>query len=377
MENGQRIDFTLLLVTLVLACLGLVMVYSSSMYVSMDKTGSAFSYVKQQAIHFAIGFLAMIFLTQLNYRGFLNIRKGLLIVGYVLLFAVIIQNHFRGYNVNMGLRLGPLVFQPSELMKIILIVFLSGSIAQMGEQVRNFTTGFLPLLGWVLFTFALIFVQPDFGISSLILAIGFYLLFIGRAKLGHILLVVLPAAVGALLLVTTVPYMRKRLMEFLNPEMAYQIKQSIISIGSGGLFGVGLGNSTQKYYFLPEMHTDFVFSILGEELGFIGTMGLLALTFAFIMRGMRIARMAPDMFGFLLASGLTMMTALQVFINIGVAIRLLPTTGMTLPFISYGGTSLVVSFMMVGILLNISKQGNAEMRLSREFGSRTYRKSWT
>jgi cell division protein FtsW len=327
-------------------------------------------------VHFVIGFLAMIFLTQLNYRGFMNIRKGLLIFGYILLFAVIIQNQIRGYNVNMWLRLGPLVFQPSELMKIILIVFISGSIAQMGEQVRNLTTGFLPLLGLILFTFGLIFIQPDFGISALILAIGFYLLFIGRAKLSHILMVVIPVIVGSLLLVTTVPYMKRRLLEFLNPDMAYQIKQSIISIGSGGLFGVGLGNSTQKYYFLPEMHTDFVFSILGEELGFFGTMLLLTLTFVLVARGMRIARMAPDLFGFLLASGLTMMIGLQVFINIGVAIRLLPTTGMTLPFISYGGTSLVVSFMMVGILLNISKQGNAEMRLSREFVSRTYRKPW-
>lgn len=376
MGNGQKIDFALLFVTLILACLGLVMVYSSSMYVSLDKTGSSFSYVKQQAIHLVIGILAMIFLTGLNYRGFLNIRKGLLVIGYILLFAVIIQNHFRGYDVNMWLRLGPLVFQPSELMKIILIIFLAGSIAQMGEQVRNLTKGFLPLLGFILFTVGLIFIQPDFGISALILAIGFYLLFIGRAKLTHILMVVVPAAVGSLLLIITVPYMKRRLLEFLNPEMAYQIKQSIISIGSGGLFGVGLGNSTQKYYFLPEMHTDFVFSILGEELGFLGTMALLGLTFLFVVRGIRIARMAPDMFGFLLASGLTMMVGLQVFINIGVAVRLLPTTGMTLPFISYGGTSLVVSFMMVGILLNISKQGNAEMRLSREFTNRSFRKSW-
>ena len=376
MENSQRIDIALLIVTLILACMGLVMVYSSSMYVSLDKTGSPFHYVKSQALHFLVGIAAMIFFTRLNYRGYLNIRKGLLIIGYILLAAVLIQNQIRGYNVNMWLRIGPLVFQPSEMMKIIIIIFLAGTIALKGEQVRDLVNGFLPLLGIIVSTFGLIFIQPDFGISSLILAIGFYLLFIGRAKLSHLLMVVAPAAVISLMLVVTVPYMKRRLLEFLNPEMAYQIKQSIISIGSGGLFGVGLGNSTQKYYFLPEMHTDFVFSIYAEELGFFLTMGLLAMLFFLVARGMRIARQAPDMFGFLLASGLTMMIGLQVFINIGVAVRLLPTTGMTLPFISYGGTSLVVSFIMIGILLNISKQGNAEMRLSREFGSRTYRRPW-
>ena len=193
----------------------------------------------------------------------------------------------------------------------------------------------------------------------------------------HLLLFLIPVAFSVILLVTKVPYMKRRWEEFISPEMGYQIKQSIISIGSGGLFGVGLGNSTQKYYFLPELHTDFVFSILAEELGFIGASVLMVLTLMYVMRGFKIARQSPDMFGFLLASGISMMIGIQVFVNIGVAIRLLPTTGMTLPFISYGGSSLVTSFIATGILLNISRQGNFEMRLSREFGARRNRRVLT
>jgi len=376
MEDRKRIDVTLLMVTLVLACIGFVMVYSSSMYLSMDRTGTPFYYVKRQAIHLVIGLCAMLFMTKVNYHGFATIRKGLIGLGFCLLIALLFQNHLRGYEVNRWLRIGPLLFQPSEMMKLFLIVFIAGSISRMGERIRSFSGGFLPVLGYIIASFALVFLEPDLGISALLLAIGFYLLFIGRAKLSHLLAVTLPAVFGVVFLVTLVPYMKRRWEEFINPEMAYQIKQSIIGIGSGGLFGVGLGNSTQKYYFLPEMYTDFVFSIFAEEIGFFGTVTLLALMFLFVYRGLRIARMAPDMFGFLLASGLTMMIGMQMFINIGVAIRLLPTTGMTLPFISYGGTSLVMSFLSVGILLNISKYGNYELRLSREYGRRSYRKAW-
>ncbi|MFC1694447.1 FtsW/RodA/SpoVE family cell cycle protein, partial [Candidatus Latescibacterota bacterium] len=185
-----------------------------------------------------------------------------------------------------------------------------------------------------------------------------------------------------MVIATKVGYMKKRIDIFLHPELyrdaAHQINQSIISIGSGGLFGVGLGNSSQKFLFLPEHHTDFVFSICAEELGFTGTTIILAITLFYVLRGFKIANEAPDIFGFLLASGITAMIAFQVFINIGVTAGLLPTTGMTLPFISYGGSSLLLSFVGTGILLNISKQGNYERRLSKEFGSRLHRRTiWT
>ncbi|HDY88435.1 MAG TPA: cell division protein FtsW [bacterium] len=377
MDDNQRIDFWLLALTLILAGMGLVMVYSSSMYLSIDKIGSGSYYFKRQTMHLVIGLLVMMFLTRVNYRGFANIGTALLIVGYVMLCALLIQNQIKGIWVNRWLRVGRIAFQPSEIMKVILIIFLAGTISNMGEKVRDFKRGFLPLLGIILLTFVLVFLEPHLGISVLLLISGLYILFVGRAKLIHMIMILVPVFSSIILLVTRVPYMKKRWEEFISPEMAYQIKQSIISIGSGGLFGVGLGNSTQKYYFLPELHTDFVFSILAEEIGLIGAGILMLLTLMYVLRGFKIARQAPDMFGFLLASGFSFMMAIQVFVNIGVAIRLLPTTGMTLPFISYGGSSLVTYFIATGILLNISKQGNFEMRLSRELGARRYRRVFT
>ncbi|MFC1541373.1 putative lipid II flippase FtsW [Candidatus Latescibacterota bacterium] len=376
MDDDQRIDFWLLAVTMILAGIGLVMVYSSSMYLSMDRFGSGTNYFKKQSMHIAIGFFAMMMFTKLNYRGFAKFGKLFLISGLGLLGVLLIQNKLNGDGVNRWLRVAGFSFQPSEFMKIFLIIFLANSISEMGDKVRSFKDGFLPLTGIILLTFILVFLEPDLGIAGLLLFIGFYLLFVGRAKIIHLLMIVLPSLVSIVFMVKNVPYMRKRWVEFINPEMAYQIKQSIISIGSGGVFGVGLGNSTQKLYFLPELHTDFVFSIFAEELGFIGSSALLILTFVFIKRGLKIANQAPDMFGFLLASGIAMMIGIQVFVNIGVAVRLLPTTGMTLPFISYGGSSIVASFAATGILLNISKQGNYEMKLSRVFGARSVRKVW-
>jgi len=376
MDDKQHIDFLFLAITLILAGIGLVAVYSSSIYLSVEKDGTGMFFFKKQAVHLIIGLLVMMFLTKINYRGYANIGTGLLITGYVLLCALLIQNQINEDSINRWLRIGNLQFQPSEIMKIILIIFLAGSISKMGDRIRDFKRGFLPLMGVIALAFALVFMEPDLGIAGLLLIIGLYTIFIGRAKLFHLLMILIPSCASIILLVTKISYMKKRWEEFVNPEMAYQIKQSIISIGSGGFWGVGLGNSTQKYYFLPELHTDFVFSIFAEELGFIGTSALLVLTLLYVMRGLKIARQSPDKFGFLLASGLSMMIGIQVFINIGVAIRLLPTTGMTLPFISYGGSSLVTSFIATGILLNISRQGNFEAKLSREFVTRRHRKVW-
>jgi len=375
-DDNQRIDFLLLAITLILAGIGLVAVYSSSIYLSMEKDGTGAFFFKKQAIHLIIGFIVMMLLTKINYRGYANIGTILLIIGYVLLCALLIQNHINEDSVNRWLSIGNLRFQPSEIMKIILIIFLSGSISKMGDKIRDFKRGFLPLMGIITFTFGLVFLEPDLGIAGLLLIIGLYIMFVGRAKLVHLLMILIPSFASIRFMIATISYMRKRWEDFVNPEMAYQIKQSIISIGSGGFWGVGLGNSTQKYYFLPELHTDFVFSIFAEELGFIGTSILLVLSLLYVIRGLKIAQQAPDKFGFLLASGLSMMIGIQVFINIGVAIRLLPTTGMTLPFISYGGSSLIISFMATGVLLNISKQGNYEMRLSQEFVTRRHRKVW-
>ena len=376
--KNQSIDIWLLTSVLILAGIGLVMVYSSSMYLSMNEDGSGSFYIKKQAIRLMIGLFMMMFLTKVNYRGYSKVAPVLLVIGYILLVVLLVKKHMTG-DVERWLRIGGFGFQPSEFMKIFLIMYLAAAIAGMGEKVREFTKGFLPLLAIIGSTFVLVVLQPDLGISGLILVTGFYILFLGHAKLSHILLVTFPAVISVIFIVNTVPYMKQRWDVYMHPEShpdaAWQITQSIIGIGSGGMFGIGLGNSRQKFLFLPESHTDFVFSIFAEELGFIGTVAMLILLFMLVYRGFAIARQAPDMFGFLLASGISIMIGFQAFINIGVTTALLPTTGMTLPFISYGGSSLLLLFCSIGILLNISKQGSYERRLSQEFGIRLHRRA--
>ena len=185
MDDNQTIDFWLLAVTMLLAGIGLVMVYSSSMYLSMDKFGTGTSYFKKQALNLAIGFIVMMFLIRLNYRGFAKFGNAFLIIGFVMLSVLLIQNHILGYSVNRWLKIGRISFQPSEVMKILLIIFLADSISRMGEKIRDFKKGFLPLIGVLIFTFILVFLEPDFGIAGLLLIIGLYVMFIGKAKLVH------------------------------------------------------------------------------------------------------------------------------------------------------------------------------------------------
>lgn len=381
MREQQSIDFWLLIPAVVLAALGIVMVYSSSMYFAMAENGSGAFFLKKQALYMVLSLLSMILCTSLNYRGYARIGKYLLIIGYILLLVLLAQKlvhwvYFHKWVVYRWFRFGFMGFQPSEIVKLILVIYLAGTIAAMGERIRDFKKGFLKVTGIIMLTFLLIFLEPSLSMAMLSLMAGFYILFIGRARLAHIVLCCVPAILSILFLALTKEYMMDRIMGYLNndPSVWSQVKQSIIGIGSGGFFGVGLGNSIQKYYYLPERHTDFIFSILAEELGFVGTSLVLILTFLFVWRGFKIAKEAPDTFGFLLASGLSFMIGIQVFLNIGVAIGLLPTTGVTLPFVSYGGSSLLLSFAATGILLNISKQGSMERRLTREYGTRIHKR---
>ncbi len=376
MKEPRSIDFWLLIATLMLAAMGIVMVYSSSMYIAMEKIGNGAFYFKKQIVHLLVSFALMIGFTRLNYRGYATISKGLLAFGIGLLVLVLIMPSSHSSGVDRWLVFGPLRFQPSEVVKLILVIYMAAAISSMGDRIRDLKKGFIPMTGIVFLVFGLIFIEPSLSMGMLSLLAGFYMLFVGRAKLTHLLACGLPAIPAIAYLAVSKPYMLSRIVGFLNRDIDAwsQAGQSIIGIGSGGLLGVGLGHSTQKYNFLPERHTDFIFSILGEELGFVGTTLLFALTFLYIMRGFKIAREAPDTFGFLLASGITFMFGIQVFINVGVATQLLPTTGVTLPFISYGGSSLLLSFITTGILLNISKHSSMERKMSRELGIRIQRR---
>jgi len=375
MSERQSVDFWLLITAVVLSGVGLVMVYSSSMYLSMDKIGDGMFYFKKQAVRLLFGLGVMMVLTKLNYRGYANLAKALLVLGYVVLAMLLAKRVLHGGDVERWIYIGGFSLQPSEFMKVVTVIYLSASLARKGEKIRDFGRGFLPLLAALAGVSGLIVFEPDLSTAGLIFLIGLVVLFIGRAKLVHLAAVTMPAFAVMALFVRYVPYMQNRVKQFLESGGGYQVKQSIIAIGSGGLFGVGLGNSNGKFYFLPERHTDFVFSIFAEEAGLVGSVILLGLMFFYVYRGFRIARHAPDMFGFLLASGLSVMFGVQVFINVGVATKLLPATGMTLPFISYGGSSLLLSFIVTGILLNISREADYERRLSREFGSRLQKRS--
>jgi len=257
-------------------------------------------------------------------------------------------------------------FQPSEVAKLILVVYMADVLARRKDELTNFTRGLLPRLGLVACVVGLILLQPDFGSAIAVVFLSLVLLFLGGAKLSHIGALAAAAVPGVVLAIRYVPHISDRwdvwratfdlTLNGVDTQGAgYQIFQSLVALGSGGFWGRGIGGSYQRA-FIPDPYTDFAFSIWGEEVGFLGTFGLICVFGFFLMRGLRIAKRAPDRYGQILASGLTAMVTIYAAINIGVATALIPTTGLPLPFISYGGSSLIINMIAVGILLNLSKR---------------------
>lgn len=253
-------------------------------------------------------------------------------------------------------------FQPSELGKLALLIFIAYSLAKKGDRIKEFLQGFLPVIGISGIMILLVIIEPDMGTAIFMGLLTMILLFIGGTRFSYLLTVPLIAAPGLYFFITHFQYGYRRLTAFLHPwedvqGMGFQIIQSFVALSSGGLWGVGLGDGRQKLFFLPAAHTDFILAILGEEMGFIGIMVIILLFALLIWRGVKIAFRTEDTFGAHLAMGITAMIALQVIINMGVVLGLLPTKGLTLSFISYGGTSVVVNLVAVGILMNISASG--------------------
>lgn len=267
------------------------------------------------------------------------------------------------------LLLGPVQFQPSELAKFALIFYLAGNLTKPEVDPENFVDGVLPqliLIGAVVLTVAM---EPDLGTALAIAAIALIMLFVAGAKLGHLFFIIFTGALSAASLLWRVAYQRGRVESFLetllgDSEPAWQVRQSLISLGNGGLFGVGLGQSKQKLLFLPDPFTDFIMAIVGEELGLVGTLAVILLFFIVIWRGFHIAHRAPDRAGKLTAIGVTTAIGLYALVNTGVVIHILPTTGIPLPFISYGGSALIMNLIGIGVLLNISQfaHGKASAR---------------
>lgn len=354
-------DMLMLGSTLLLLGIGVVMVYSASAVLAFREFGDAFYYLKRQALFAALGIIAMIFTMNTDYWIWKKYAKVALIICFILLAAVLIP----GIGVVRGgarswLGIGSFGIQPSEFMKIGMLIFLSKWLAEKQSTITLFGKGLLPPLGLVGLAFALIMLQPDLGTGAVLVGASLLIIYTAGARLAHLSYLGLVGVLGLVGLIAAAPYRLKRITAFLDPWQdplgaGYQAIQSLYAIGPGGLVGLGLGMSRQKYSYLPEPQTDFIFSIIAEELGFIGGTFVLVLFTLLLWRGMRTAITAPDTFGSLLAAGIVGMIAVQVIINIGVVIGMFPVTGITLPLISAGGSSLTLMLTSIGVLLNISR----------------------
>lgn len=353
-------DAFLLGAVLALVSLGLVMVYSASAIMAQEKLNDSFYFLKRQAVAAGMGFLAMAVAMRMGYRKVARFAYPLLILAVVLMLMVFIPGVGAAVNgAKRWIRFPGISVQPAELVKIAWVIYLAYSLAKKREKVQSFSVGFLPHLAVSGVLVLLCMAQKDFGTSVGLLFIMFVMLFAGGAKLSYLVGSVLLALPFAYHAIVSTPYRMQRILAFMDPwthrqGSGYQVAESLMSIGSGGLTGLGLGDSRQKLFFLPEAHTDFIFSIIGEELGLLGVAALVILYGVVIWRGIRASLGASEPFGTYLGLGITSLIAFQALVNMAVAMGMVPTKGLTLPFISYGGNSLIVLMGAAGLLLSIS-----------------------
>jgi cell division protein FtsW len=358
-------DMWLFGAALVLVSIGVVMVYSASAILAADRFGDPHYFLKRQLFWALLGLGGLWAALAVDYRVLERIALPLLGVAALLLVLVLVPAFGQAINgTRRWLRVGGVSFQPVELAKLAFVIFLARFLGRRGAAVEGFWGGAVPpaVIGGVLA--ALVLRQPDLGNSLTVLALAFALLFLAGARPRHLLLLAAPALPVLAVAVYLAPYRWRRILAFLNPESdprgsGFQILQSFLAIGSGGLLGRGLGGSKQKLFYLPEPHTDFVFAVIAEELGLIGGVTVVALFMVLIWRGLRAGLRAPDPFGAYLALGLTTMLATEALVNLGVVTGSLPTKGLPLPFVSFGGSALFMTLLSTGILLNISQHGTS------------------
>ena len=377
-----RMDRGLIALTLCLIGIGILMVYSAShLLSSRHYDGYSYRYLQIHIIACGLGLVGMFFSSHLPYRFYARFANLFLILSFIGLLLVFVPGlgasvqgaeggRFKRW-INIGL---PINFQPVEFAKIALVIHVANFISRNPERVKSFFNGVLPNILIVGVAFGLVYIQPDFGSAALLVVTVCIVLFVGGMRIWHVLTLA-SAGSGILgLLIVRDSYKLKRLMDYLamlkSPDATnYQLTRSLDALESGGFLGLGIDSSLQKISRLPYPHTDFIFAVLGEEFGFIGAVTVTFIFMLFVWRGLRIARHANDLFASLLATGITTLIGLQAFINIGVVIGLLPTKGITLPFISYGGSSIVLSLVSVGILLNVSRSSQIETDPSEERNS--------
>lgn len=363
-QKGAHYDTTLLYTVLALLAFSIVMVYSSSSVVALTVYDDPAYFVKRQVVWALVGLALLTVALHTDHRVFADRRAvaGLVAITVILLVATYVPGIGRTVNgARRWIRLGGLAFQPSELAKFVIVVYVSYALARKGDRIRDFANGLLPPMIVTALFMLLVALQPDFGAAMTIGVVAAILFFAGGARLVHLgglAVAVLPLAVVAVL---RSPYRLRRVFSFLDPwadphGAGHQIIQSFLALGSGGVIGRGLGEGRQKLLFLPERHSDFIYAVIGEELGLVGALGVLALFFFVLARGVRIARTAGDRFSGYLALGITLIICLQGLMNMAVVSGLIPTKGIALPLVSYGGSSLVVTLGAVGVLLNISRE---------------------
>jgi cell division protein FtsW len=339
------------------------MIYSASSIYAWERYKDSFFLLKRHISFIIIGSLLTLLVMGIDYRRLRKFARPLLIVSLLLLVLVLLPGLGREVSgARRWFRFKFISFQPSELANMTIIIYMADFIVRKGNSIKNFVRGFLPPMCVLGLAVLLILIQPDLGTSLALVIVVFIMLFVAGVRLSYLASVILASLPVLYLLIFNVAYRRMRIMAFLNPWLdpkgsGFQVIQSQIALGSGGIFGTGLGQSRQKLFYLPAAHTDFIFSIIGEELGLVGTIGIIILFMVFIHQGFKILKNSSDKFGYFLGLGLILLISFKAIINIGVSCGILPTKGLPLPFISYGGSSFIFDMIGVGILMNIARTG--------------------
>lgn len=365
-RRAVKPDLALAMAVFLLCFFGLVMIFSASMVTSEERYGTNYYYVTHQVISLAVGLVLMAAAYFIDYRSLRKFALILFLVALALLIAVFLPGIGREYGgAHRWLGIGGLIFQPSEFVKLAFIIYLASWLDKRGEKVGSFITGFVPFAILILILGFLMMGQPDLGTLMVIILTSVIMFFVAGARSCHLALGGIVASAVLLILIKAAPYRLQRLLVFLNPSAevstaGYHINQAMIAVGSGGLWGLGFGQSKQKYLYLPQAYSDSIFAIIAEELGYLRSMLIIGVYLFLGVRGFRIARNAPDNFSKFLATGIISWIMVQAFMNISAMLGLIPLTGVPLPFISFGGSALIVNLIAVGILLNISRYSQAQ-----------------
>lgn len=357
----EEYDLVIMLMAIALTCFGVVMVYSASSVMAAKRFHDGFFFLKRQGLFALAGFAIMLSVMRVNYQLWRKLAVPILLGCLVLLVLVLIP----GIGGSAGgasrwIRLpGGFNLQPSELSKLALIIYMAYSLDRKQDKIKQLGAGFVSYMLILLVMLGFLLKQPDMGSALTLAAVAMIMLFAAGTRLVYIISIFLMSLPFLYFLVMNVAYRKRRILAFLDPwqdpqNSGFQIIQSWLALGTGGVFGQGLGEGKQKLFYLPEAHTDFILSVVGEELGFLGVVVIIGMFFLLVQRAMRVAVAAPDAFGRFLALGIAVLFGIEATVNMGVVTGLLPTKGLALPFISYGGSSLIISLFAVGILLNIS-----------------------